>query len=79
MKKNLQDRLEKKYFSTKKELDIIRGDETLLKWKILSKAYKLGKQIWGKKFTVVKLSEDMDLPYTTTKRCLSLDNATPKS
>ena len=76
MKKN---DLEKKYFASKEELDSIRHNETLLKWEVLSKANKLGKEIWGHKFTTAKLAEDMDLPYTTTKRCLSLDNATPKS
>lgn len=67
------------YFATKNELDAIRSDETLLKWEILSKAYKLGKEIWGRDFTIVRLSKDMALPYTTTKRCLALDNATPRS
>lgn len=67
------------YFATKHELDIIRSDETLLKWEILSRAYKLGKEIWGREFSVLRLSKDMNLPYTTTKRCLALDNATPRS
>jgi len=71
--------LEKKYFASKNEIDIIRDNETLLKWEVLSKANKLGKQLWGSKFTIKKLSEDMGLPYTTTKRCLSLDNASKKS
>jgi len=67
------------YFATKEQLDTIRSDMTLLKWEVLSKANKLGKEIWGKSFTVLRLSKDMGLPYTTTKRCLALDNATPKS
>lgn len=79
MRKDSKEKLKETYFASKKELDIIRSDVTLLKWEILSKANKLGKQIWGRSFTVMKLSEDMGLPYTTTKRCLSLDNATPKS
>lgn len=79
MEKNSREALEKKYFATKAELDIVRDNETLLKWEVLSKANKLGKQIWEKKFTTRRLSIDMGLPYTTTKRCLSLDNATPKS
>lgn len=74
-----EEALKKKYFASKAELDIIRDNTTLLKWEVLSKAYEIGKEIWGKEFTVKKLSDDMGLPYTTTKRCLSLDNATPKS
>lgn len=79
MEKDVRDELEKKYFATKEELDIVRDNETLLKWEVLSKANKLGKRIWGKKFTTKRLSIDMGLPYTTTKRCLALDNATKKS
>jgi len=79
MEKVEREKLTKEYFATKEELDIVRNNETLLKWEILSKANKLGKQIWGRKFTTQQLSIDMDLPYTTTKRCLSLDNATPES
>lgn len=71
--------LKEKYFKTKEELDAIRSDMTLLKWEILSRAYKLGKKIWGQRFSVQRLSKDMELPYTTTKRCLALDNATKKS
>lgn len=67
------------YFATKKELDVIRDEATLAKWKVLSVAYKLGKEIWGNKFSVSQLAKDMGLPYTTTKRCLALDKATPKS
>ena len=79
MEKVEREKLTKEYFETKEELDIIRSNETLLKWEVLSKANKLGKQIWGRKFTVMQLSIDMELPYTTTKRCLSLNNATPES
>ena len=67
------------YFKSKEELDDIRSDMTLFKWEVLSKANKLGKEIWGNSFTVLKLSNDMELPYTTVKRCLSLDRATAKS
>lgn len=71
--------LKEKYFASKEELDKIRSEETLLKWKILSTANKLGKEIWSHRFTVKRLSKDMGLPYTTTKRCLSLNKATKKS
>jgi hypothetical protein len=69
----------KKYFAKREEITEIRSNETLLKWKVLSSANKLGRKIWGKEFTVKRLASDMDLPVTTTKRCLSLDKATEKS
>jgi len=75
----MKEQLKKKYFKAKEEIDIIRNNETLAKWKVLSKAYKLGKQIWGTKFTRQRLAYDMDLPLTTTYRCLSLDRANKKS
>lgn len=79
MEKNKRDALKKKYFASKEDIDTIRDSTTLLKWEILSKANKIGKQIWGHKFTTNQLAIDMGLPYTTTKRCLSLDNATHES
>jgi len=69
----------KKYFASREEIDEIRSNETLLKWKVLSKANKLGNYIWGKEFNIKKLADDMGLPITTTKRCLSLDKATKNS
>jgi hypothetical protein len=77
--KGLKLRLKEKYNVIKIQLDNLRSEETLNKWKLLSEAYKIGKEIWGNEFSVKKLSEDMNLPYTTTKRCLSLDKATPKT
>lgn len=71
--------LKTKYFKTKEELDIIRSNATLTKWKALSRAYSLGKKIWGSKFTRQRLSNDMDIPMTTVLRCLSLDRANKKS
>lgn len=71
--------LKKRYFQSKEQLDIIRSDETLAKWKVLSKAYRLGKRIWGNSFTRQRLAFDMDLPYTTTHRCLSLDKANKRT
>jgi len=73
------ERLKKKYYDKKIEIDKLRDNLTLENWKILSEAYKLGKKIWGTNFTVALLSTDMEMPYTTTKRCLSLDRATKKS
>lgn len=71
--------LKERYFKCKEQLDIIRSNATLAKWKILSKAYKLGKQIYGRSFTRQRLAHDMDLPWTTTHRCLSLDKANAKT
>ena len=68
--------MKKRYFNTKEELDLIRHNATLAKWKALSRAYKLGKKVWGRRFTRERLSLDMDVPYTTVQRCLSLDRAT---
>jgi len=79
MEKNDLIRLEKKYFKSKEEIDAILHNVTLLKWRALTKANKLGKEIWGKEFTVKRLAHDMGVSYSTTKRCLALDNATPKS
>jgi len=71
--------LEIGYFKMKEELDEIRDNVTLKKWKILSKAYSYGKKIWGFNFTREKLAFDMDMPPTTVYRCLSLDKANSKS
>lgn len=51
------------------------GNETLRKYRILSKAYKAGKEIYGKHFNYFKLSHDFEVPYTTVKRILSLSKA----
>jgi len=67
------------YFKNKGELDAINSDITLLKWEILSRANKQGKEIWGKSFTTFRLSKDMGVPLTTVKRCLALDKATSKT
>ncbi len=74
-----KDNLKKQYFQSKEELDILRDDITLKKWKILSKAYKTGKKIWGTRFTRQRLSYDMDIPVTTVLRCLSLDKANKRT
>ncbi|HUS49639.1 MAG TPA: hypothetical protein VMZ91_05710 [Candidatus Paceibacterota bacterium] len=70
----------KAYNKLKLDLDKDRHSETLRKYKILSKAYKLGTQIYGKNsFSVMKLSLDFDIPYTTCKRILSLNKANNKT
>jgi hypothetical protein len=72
-------KLEGRYFECKQKMDALRDNITLERWKVLSRAYKLGKKIWGSSFTVIKLARDMDMPYTTCKRCLALDRATPET
>jgi len=67
------------YFANKQKLDEIRDNVTIQKWKILSRNYKLGKRIWGVKFTREKLAEDLDLPYATALRCLSLDRCNERN
>jgi len=62
----------------KKQFFEIDTDETIKKWKILSRAYKLGKQMYSN-YSVLKLSKDFDIPYTTAKRVLSLDKANEKT
>ena len=80
-KKNIEDfeDLKKEFSKLKEEYYKVDTDETLKKWKILSKAYELGKSINGTTYSVFKLSKDFELPYTTTKRILSLDKANRKT
>jgi len=68
-----------KYFANKELLNEIRDEITIKRWKILSKSYKLGGRIWGSKFTKVRLAHDMDVPITTTLRCLALDKCNPRT
>ncbi len=64
-----------KYNALKKELDQIRDDMTLSKYKILTDAFKLGKKIYGKRYSNYRLSFDFEVPYTTVRRIRSLDKA----
>lgn len=75
----MSDLLKKQYFASKEQLDILRDDVTLSKWKILSKAYKMGKKIWGHHFTRSRLAIDMDIPMTTVLRCLALDKCNKRT
>ncbi len=67
------------YFESKEQLSAMRDEITLSRWKTLSTANKIGKKIWGRRFTRKRLSEDMDIPYTTMLRCLSLDRANKRT
>lgn len=46
-KELVKERLKEKYQSIKKELNELRDNITVEKWKLLSKAYKTGKKIWA--------------------------------
>jgi len=63
--------------SLKEKLKSQLHSETLKKYTILSRAYKIGKLLHGKKFSTKILSKEFEIPYTTTKRLLSLDRMTP--
>lgn len=78
-KELLIEELRRKYQKEKAKLDQIRSDATIEKWKILSKAYKLGKQIWGNHFSRQRLAFDMEIPLTTVLRCLALDKANKRT
>jgi len=71
--------LVEEYKKLQKEFIKTDDDETIKKWKILSKAYKIGKEIYGGDFSIVKLSQHFDTPYTTVKRVLSLDRANERT
>lgn len=78
MRKTKQ-QLENEYEKIKQQLIKLRDNVTLKKWKLLSKAYKIGKQRYGRSFTKLQLSKDMNIPWSTTCRCLALDKATPEN
>lgn len=61
------------------EFKNIQSDITLKKWKILSSAYKTGKELYGINYNISTLCIDFDIPYTSAKRWLSLNKANPKT
>ena len=69
------EKLVKEYKALREEFIKTNHNQTLLKWKILSKAYKLGLEIKKGKYSISTLCLDFELPYTTVKRILSLDKA----
>jgi hypothetical protein len=78
-KKDDNTEYQKEFEELKKQFYEIDTDETLKKWKILSKAYELGKKMHGSTYSIFKLSKDFKFPYTTTKRILSLNRATKQT
>ena len=68
------------YKKLKEDLDKERHSETLNKFLILNRAYDLGIKIYGRNsFSIMKLSLDFEMPYTTTKRILSLRKANKRT
>lgn len=67
--------LKKKFNRLKEKLSDISHNVTLKKYKILSEAYNIGKEIYGREYSYFRLSFDLEVPYTTVKRICSLDRA----
>lgn len=63
------------YNKLKIEYSKVLHNETLKKYYILSKAYKIGIKIYGIKYSQSRLSKDFDIPDTTIRRILSLRRA----
>lgn len=71
--------LKKEYESLKDKFEKQIASETLKKYLILSRAYKIGKILNGFKFTRQTLAKEFQIPYSTVQRLLSLDRMTPKT
>jgi len=67
--------LEDKYHALLIKYSSIEDSETLRKYKILKEAFSIGRKLHGHKFNLHNLSNDLDLPYTTTKRIFALSKA----
>lgn len=59
----------------KEQLDSLNHFDTLKKYRILSKMFKLGKKMYGVRYSIRKLAIEADMPYTTVKRIMSLEKA----
>lgn len=70
---------EQRYNALKKKLETLNHNHTLEKYKILSEAYKLGKKMYGSKYSYFRLSFDFEIGYTTVKRICSLDKANSRT
>lgn len=73
-KKN-KEQLAKRFAQLKEELSEVQSSETLNKYYILNEAYKIGRTLHGDDYSLARLSYDMECPYTTVKRVLSLQKA----
>lgn len=67
--------LYEKYLELLKQYSSIDDSQTLAKYKILKEAYSLGIQLYGNSYTQSRLSDELDVPYTTVKRIMSLSKA----
>jgi hypothetical protein len=86
--KQIQEKKEKKinkvklYFEYKELVKLfnkVESDQTLKKYKILSKAYAIGKLLYEHKYSIPVLCKHFDLKFTTAKRILSLDRANERT
>ena len=74
-----REELIKKYKELRQELEKEIHSATLNKFKILNEAFNVGREIYGKNYTVHNLCYDFEYPYTTCKRILSLRKANSKT
>lgn len=78
-KENNKKELQKEYEELKLKYFKTDTDETLKKYYILSKAYELGKKLYGQQFSKNILALHFDIGLTTVKRILSLNNANERT
>lgn len=71
----LKKTLEEEYFNLKVEYEKCEDSITLKRFKILDAAFKIGKKVYGTRFSLYRLAWDFEIPYTTIKRILSLRKA----
>lgn len=74
--KENKERLKGRFEELKKELSEVSSSSTIQKYQILSEAFKIGKVLHGRDYSLARLSYDMEVPYTTAKRVMSLSKAT---
>jgi hypothetical protein len=63
------------YNKLKEQYDSMRHSETIKKYILLSKAQTIARKLYGRSYSVSRLSLDFEIPYTTVKRCLALERA----
>lgn len=83
IKSNVTSKLNRQFLLDEYELlknkyNTIDTDETLKKYRILSKAYKIGKKIYGIHYSISAMAIHFDIPYETCRRIMSLERANKK-
>lgn len=63
------------YEDLKRQMETQIDNDTLQKYRILSEAWKIGKELHGPKFTLNSLATDFELAWSTVKRIMSLRRA----